>query len=186
MIGDVSQVDESRLAFFTFPGPIDALSYSAFRAESRNEYTIVGGAGLITVRPAYNAEGLVQIQIQSAGQPATITVECPNNYTLEIEQFGRCILNGEEPAVNAESSLRTARIMDAVLELIGNQLNSSGYFPPSLNWPISSKRCKTRSAPRSLAAPGRLATAWPPTRICRSLPNASRIRLINLRVTTRL
>lgn len=118
LIGEDSQVDESSMALLTYPGPIDALSYCSFRTEARNEYTIMGSAGMITVRPAFNFAGLAKIQIQANGQAETVTVECPNNYTLEIEQFGRCILSGEKPAVSLESSLRTARIIDAILDVI--------------------------------------------------------------------
>lgn len=34
------------------------------------------------------------------------------NYMLEIEQFGRCILDGEKPLVGMEETLRNARVLD--------------------------------------------------------------------------
>ena len=33
------------------------------------------------------------------------TVFCPDNYMLEIEQFGRCIREGEKPLVSKEETL---------------------------------------------------------------------------------
>ena len=42
----------------------------------------------------------------------TYTVLCPQNYMLEIEQFGRCILEGEKPLVDREETLRNARVLD--------------------------------------------------------------------------
>jgi len=117
-IGPDSQVDESCLATMTFPGPVDAISYCSFRTEARNEYTIVGSDGILSVSPAFNFQGTSKIKLTTQGQPDTVIVDCPNNYTLEIEQFGRCISDGEQPLVNHESSLCTAKIMDKVLEQI--------------------------------------------------------------------
>ena len=42
------------------------------------------------------------------------TVYCPDNYMLEIEQFGRCILEGEKPYVSKEETLLNAKILDQV------------------------------------------------------------------------
>ena len=44
---------------------------------------------------------------------------CPDNYMLEIEQFGRCILDGEQPLVSEEETSRNARILDRALEDAG-------------------------------------------------------------------
>ncbi|MDD2457392.1 MAG: Gfo/Idh/MocA family oxidoreductase [Eubacteriales bacterium] len=117
-IGPDSQVDESCLATFSFPGPVDAISYCSFRTEARNECTIVGSEGILSVSPAFNFQGTSKIKLMTKSQPDTVIVDCPNNYTLEIEQFGRCITDGEKPLVSHESSQLTARIMDKVLERI--------------------------------------------------------------------
>ena len=37
---------------------------------------------------------------------------------LEVEQFGRCILNGEKPLITFEDSLGNARVIDAALSSI--------------------------------------------------------------------
>ena len=41
-----------------------------------------------------------------------------NNYQLEIEQMGRCIINGESPWVSNEFSLLNAKVIDKALEAI--------------------------------------------------------------------
>ena len=46
-------------------------------------------------------------------------VEVPQNYRLEVEQLGRCITEGEKPAVTAEFTLANARTIDRILEAIG-------------------------------------------------------------------
>ena len=48
-----------------------------------------------------------------------ITVTAPDNYMLEIEQFGRCITDSENPRVTHEFSLCNARVMDRILKEIG-------------------------------------------------------------------
>ena len=42
----------------------------------------------------------------------------PNNYQLEVEQLGRCILCGEKPRVSPAFSLRVARTMDRLLKIV--------------------------------------------------------------------
>jgi predicted dehydrogenase len=96
----------------TFPGPVDAISYCSFRTEARNECTLIGSEGILSVSPAFNFQGTSKIKLTTQGQPDTVIVDCPNNYTLEIEQFGRCITDGEKPLISHESSLLTAQIMD--------------------------------------------------------------------------
>jgi len=120
-IGPDSQVDESCLATFTFPGAVDAISYCSFRTEARNECTILGSEGILSVSPAFNFQGTSKIKLTIKGQPDTIIVDCPNNYSLEIEQFGRCITDGEQPLLSHESSRLTAQIMDRVLAQIYTQ-----------------------------------------------------------------
>jgi len=43
------------------------------------------------------------------------TVMCPDNYKMEVEQFGRCILEGESPLVSKEETLLNARILDRAM-----------------------------------------------------------------------
>ena len=45
-------------------------------------------------------------------------LDVPQNYSLEVEQFGRCIAEGETPAVTKEFSLANARMIDRILEAI--------------------------------------------------------------------
>jgi hypothetical protein len=43
----------------------------------------------------------------------------PNNYMLEVEQLGRCIIDGEQPYVSHEFSIKNARTIDKVLASMG-------------------------------------------------------------------
>ena len=47
------------------------------------------------------------------------TVQVPQNYRLEVEQFDRCITEGEVPGVSEEFSVASVRIIDRILVSIG-------------------------------------------------------------------
>ena len=46
-------------------------------------------------------------------------ITAPQNYSLEVEQLGRCILSGENPHVASDFSVRNAELMDMVFAQIG-------------------------------------------------------------------
>ena len=46
-------------------------------------------------------------------------VSTPQNYRLEVEQLGRCIAEGEKPAVSEEFSVMNANMIDRILKEIG-------------------------------------------------------------------
>lgn len=69
---------------------------------------------------AFNGDGELSYTIRTAeGQEEVKTVEVPQNYRLEVEQFGRCIDENEIPAVTEEFSLKNARLVERILEEIG-------------------------------------------------------------------
>ena len=45
-------------------------------------------------------------------------VDTSQNYGLEVEQFGRCIRDGEKLHVSHEFTLKNARLMDRILKEI--------------------------------------------------------------------
>lgn len=47
------------------------------------------------------------------------TIDTPHNYKLEVEQLGRCITDGEKPAVSEAFSMANARTIDRILKAIG-------------------------------------------------------------------
>ncbi|MCR5331452.1 MAG: Gfo/Idh/MocA family oxidoreductase, partial [Lachnospiraceae bacterium] len=77
---------------------------------------IHGTKGSIRSDVEYNQEGELSYRIYTPGSVKEETVLAPNNYALEIEQFGRCILEGETPYVSAEFSVKNAKLIDAVLK----------------------------------------------------------------------
>ena len=53
------------------------------------------------------------------GTQTVKTVSVPQNYSLEVEQLGRCITDGEKPLVSREFTIGTLRTIGKILEQIG-------------------------------------------------------------------
>lgn len=117
-IGPESGVDESSLILMQFEGGLRAVSECSFRSAVRSGYTIVGEDGIIEVPVVFNTKGLVSIFLKKDGSTKEIILECPDNYMLEVEQFGRCILEGARPLVSLDESCGNAEVIDRALAMI--------------------------------------------------------------------
>lgn len=80
---------------------------------------IHGSKGSIKSEVEYNQEGEVSYKIYTNDGVIERKVNNPQNYSLEIEQMGRCILNEEKPFITEEFSLKNAKLIDTVLSEIG-------------------------------------------------------------------
>lgn len=116
-IGETN-IDVSSCIMMEFEGGLKAVSYCAFNSAKRSGYTIVGEAGVIHVPVEFNSKGDIKIFITNKSGEEDITVYCPHNYMLEVEQFGRCILEGEKPLITFEDSLNNAKVIDEALRQI--------------------------------------------------------------------
>ena len=67
----------------------------------------------------FNQKGAISFTIARNGAMETRTVLAENNYQLEVEQLGRCILGQETPRVSEAFSFRCARTLDRILREIG-------------------------------------------------------------------
>lgn len=119
-IGEKSGVDESSCILMEFKNNLTAVSYCSFKCTDRCEYTIVGELGIIEVPVKFNSKGNVKINIKKDGGIEEISIDCPDNYMLEVEQFGRCILEGQKPLLTLEDSYNNARVIDEALKGIFN------------------------------------------------------------------
>lgn len=86
-----------------------------------DRFQIHGTLGSIqSVNFGFNCPGDLSYRLKTFdGRDEIVTVPTPHNYRLEVEQLGRCITDGETPAVTEEFSLALARTIDRVLEAIG-------------------------------------------------------------------
>ena len=80
---------------------------------------IHGTKGDIKSDTKFNQEGNASYTLIIEGKEQIRNVYCPHNYQLEIEQLGRCIIEGETPVVTADFSIKNAKILDAILQEIG-------------------------------------------------------------------
>lgn len=87
-----------------------------------DHFRIHGTKGSIEpVRFAFNAMGTLVYKVRTfdGSVKEKRAVECPNNYQLEIEQFGRVIEQGEEQGVSEAFTIANARTMERILQAIG-------------------------------------------------------------------
>lgn len=117
-IGPKSGVDESSCIMMQFGGDLKAVSFCSFNSASACGYRIIGDEGVIDVPANFNQKGIVGISLKKDGGVKQISIECPDNYMLEIEQFGRCILEGEQPLVSISESFGNAEVIDRALAMI--------------------------------------------------------------------
>ncbi len=80
---------------------------------------IHGTKGSIRSDVEYNQAGSLSYKIFTQDGVTQRKLEVPQNYSLEIEQLGRCILDGEKPFISPDFSIKNAKLMDAVLQEIG-------------------------------------------------------------------
>ncbi len=80
---------------------------------------IHGSEGILRSDVAYNAEGDVSYTIETKEGKSERRISVPNNYALEFEQFGRCLLAGEKPHITPGFSLKNAELIDTLLREAG-------------------------------------------------------------------
>lgn len=80
---------------------------------------IEGTDGAIYSDGEFNGCGIMTYKVIKDGIVTEKEVPVPNNYRLEVEQFGRCIENGESPYVSETFSVETIITIGNVLKEIG-------------------------------------------------------------------
>jgi len=91
------------------------------RNSALDRFQIHGTLGSIqSIRFGYNAPGSLAYRVQTFdGRDEVTEMEVPQNYRLEVEQLGRCITDGETPAVSESFSMANARTVERILKAIG-------------------------------------------------------------------
>ncbi|MCR4887410.1 MAG: Gfo/Idh/MocA family oxidoreductase [Clostridiales bacterium] len=89
------------------------------RADRLDRFRLCGDRGEIFSAFQFNQPGEIAYTLVRDGRAEEKRVTAPQNYRLEVEQLGRCILEGEAPAVSPAFSLRVARVQDRILDAIG-------------------------------------------------------------------
>ena len=84
-----------------------------------DQLRIEGKEGSIRSTAEFNGCGELTYTVIRDGKNEIKSVYCPQNYRLEVEQFGRCIRNGEQPHVTREFTIRNLRTLERILDDIG-------------------------------------------------------------------
>jgi D-xylose 1-dehydrogenase (NADP+, D-xylono-1,5-lactone-forming) len=117
-IGEKSGVDEESSITMEFRDGIRAFSYCSLGVFPLSEYMVVGDKGILKVPYEFNSKGTTKIQVKTSEKTEEIIIECPDNYMLEIEQFGRAVSGEESPLITFEDSLGNATVIDESLRQI--------------------------------------------------------------------
>lgn len=88
------------------------------RFDRIDRFCIYGSKGYLKSETQFNQCGELYYIIGVDGKEEVRYVDTPQNYCLEVEQMGRCILEGEEPHVSHEFTLKNARLIDRILKEI--------------------------------------------------------------------
>ena len=118
------QIDTLATTILTFPSGARAVLTSGMVLATDKDYRIDrlqihGTKGCIKSEVQFNQCGELRYSLWLDGQETVKTVTAPQNYRLEVEQLGRCILNGEKPHVSKEFSVANSRVLHRILEKIG-------------------------------------------------------------------
>ncbi|MCR5762977.1 MAG: Gfo/Idh/MocA family oxidoreductase [Treponema sp.] len=80
---------------------------------------IHGTKGCIKSDIEYNQAGELSYTVFTDKGAIERKVSVPQNYSLETEQLGNCILSGETPFVTPEFSIKNSKLIDSVMKEIG-------------------------------------------------------------------
>ncbi len=84
-----------------------------------DQLRIEGTRGTILSTGEFNGCGDMSYTIVRDGKREEKSVSVRQNYALEVEQFGRCITDGEQPHVTAEFTIGNLSTIERILETIG-------------------------------------------------------------------
>ncbi|MDO5155774.1 MAG: Gfo/Idh/MocA family oxidoreductase [Eubacteriales bacterium] len=125
----IAEYSERNIDLFTtgymmFPGEIRAsfncgMIFGNARDSRMDRLYIHGSKGYIKSDVEFNQAGELSYTICVDGVKETKTVSAKQNYSLEVEQLGKCITEEEQPHVSSTFSVKNAEVMDLVLEAIG-------------------------------------------------------------------
>lgn len=114
------RIDDCFMGYMEFDSGIRASMLAGMCSGTRGDrFFVYGTKGKIEVPVQFNECGAKNIYVVLDDETKEIKIDIPNNYTLEVEQMGRCIIEGEKPYVSNEFSLKVAKVNDMCLREMG-------------------------------------------------------------------
>lgn len=93
---------------------------SSVETVSRRGISVLGTQGYIHFPHTPNTWGELLITLSNAKGSREIKLHTRNTYALEMEQMGRCVLQGERPLLTLEESARNVRALEMLHKAIGS------------------------------------------------------------------
>ena len=118
VVSEIYKVDEGSSILMQFQDGLEAFAYCSLAIFTSCYYTVISEKGILTVPNEYNSKGITKIIVTTAEKTEEIIIDCPDNYMLEIEQFGKVIAGEESPLITFEDSLGNAAVIDESLKQI--------------------------------------------------------------------
>ena len=114
------KIDDCFMGYMHFDNDVRVSMVAGMCAGTRGDrFFVYGTKGFIEALVPFNAKGRHSIFVTVGDNKREIVIDILDNYMLEAEQLGRCILSGEEPFVSNEFSLKVAKVNDMCLESMG-------------------------------------------------------------------
>lgn len=110
-------VDISASVLLQYPSGATATVHSGFHAFERNYSEIIGRNGRLEIPDTFlDKEG--KLYLYTDEKEEEIYVPPCSRYQLEIDDFSKAVLNGEESLITLDETLRNIRVMDRILAQI--------------------------------------------------------------------
>lgn len=114
------KIDDCFMGYLHFNNGVRVSMLAGMCAGTRGDrFFVYGTNGVIEVPIAFNEKGTKSFYVVSDSGRREVTVEIPDNYMLEVEQLGRCILENEKPHVSNAFSIAVAKVNDMCLAKMG-------------------------------------------------------------------
>jgi predicted dehydrogenase len=110
--------DETVVALFDMGDGIFAKYESSVLTARKREIAVLGNKGHISFMHTPNSWGELHITLKNKQGTKDVVFNANNTYAMEIEQFGRCILNGEKPFMSIEESRKNLHMMEMLFQAI--------------------------------------------------------------------
>jgi predicted dehydrogenase len=115
-----SGADETVIASFDMGDGIIAEYESSISTARKRVYTALGSKGFISFMHTPNSWGELCISLKNHKHTKDIVLKARNTYAMEIEQLGKCVIDGERPLVSIDESRNNLRMMEMLFKAIGN------------------------------------------------------------------
>ena len=114
------KIDDLTTGYLLYPDGKRAIVSSAMFPYQRGDRSFIyGEKGTLEVPISFNAEGPQKWYLVTEEGRTEFIIDIPQNYMLEVEQLGRCIIDGEKPHVSHEFSIGNAEAIDMILASCG-------------------------------------------------------------------